>query len=79
MLFGMILIVAFISALTCLVRAAFSSTFGNPYTVALSSIFVAVTAYTAIRYIQASDAHTTCIIRLVEVWTLALESDLLMR
>ncbi|CAL5224557.1 g7259 [Coccomyxa viridis] len=49
MLFGMILIVAFISALTCLVRAAFSSTFGNPYTVALSSIFVAVTAYTAIR------------------------------
>lgn len=51
MLFGMLFIVAFFSALTCLVRAAFSSTFGNPYTVSVSSIFVAIAAYTAVRYI----------------------------
>ena len=50
MLFGMIFIVAFFSALTCLIRAIFSSTFGNPYTVSLSSIFVALAAYTAVRY-----------------------------
>ena len=62
MLFGMILIVAFISAFTCLVRAAFSSTFGNPYTAALSSIFVAVSAYTALRYIYAMKNNKRCMI-----------------
>ena len=48
-LFGGILIVAFFSALTCLIRAAFSSHFGNPYTVSLASVFVALATYTALR------------------------------
>ena len=75
MLFGMILIVAFFSALTCLIRAVFSSTFGNPYTVSLSSIFVALAAYTAVRYVLAINT-------MFEVYSLemelALRSDLLM-
>lgn len=52
MLFGALGIVAFFSALTCLVRAAFSTSFGNPFTVSVSSIFVALVAYTAMRYIS---------------------------
>jgi hypothetical protein len=48
-LFGALGIVAFFSALTCLVRAAVSTSFGNPFNVFISSIFVALVAYMAIR------------------------------
>ncbi|CAK0787662.1 hypothetical protein CVIRNUC_010884 [Coccomyxa viridis] len=50
MFFGAVLIVAFFSALTCLTRATISSKYGHPVTVSVSSVFVALATYAAIRF-----------------------------
>lgn len=52
LLFGVLLMIAFIAALLCLVRAAFSSHFGNPFNVSISAIFIALAVYTAIRCVR---------------------------
>ena len=54
MFFGAVLIVAFFSALTCLTRATISSKYGHPVTVSVSSVFVALATYAAIRYRKVS-------------------------